>query len=225
MLTGPFLKPVSGKAKQLVMLLHGYNTNGEDLISLGEEWRSYLPDAEFLSPHAPFLCEGSPFFGRQWFGIENWTPESVLTGAQEAYPLLDEFITNSLKERDLQDKDLAIMGFSQGCIMALYTALKRPNPCAAVLGYSGAFVYDIGAKPNAFPEILLIHGQEDEVLSYDGMLMAQKHLKALGVPVETLGIPRLGHGIDGSGLHRGGAFMKEQFDKQTTSQQGEKHAT
>src|SRR5215510_13032019 len=133
-LSGPSQAPASGgKPKQLVVLLHGYGSNGDDLIGLAPFFAQALPDAEFLSPNAPFPCEMSPF-GFQWFSLEDRSPEMKLGGTRLAAQILDQFLDAELARRDLKDPDLALVGFSQGTMMSLHVGPRRPNAMAGILG-------------------------------------------------------------------------------------------
>lgn len=208
MINGPSLRPTQGRVEHLVVLLHGYGTNGEDLLSLGHSWRKYLPQAEFIAPHAPFACENSPFFGRQWFDISHWTPESLLAGAKECAPYLNEFLDATLSDRGLRSEDLALAGFSQGTMMALHCALSRPAPCAGVLGYSGALLIE-DAQVKSKPPVLLIHGEEDHVVDFYEMERASNLLHSWKVPVETRARPGMGHGIDEESVSLGGHFLQQ----------------
>src|SRR6516164_2823431 len=124
-LHGPSQPPASGgKPRHLVVLLHGYGSDGNDLIGLAPHWARVLPAAEFLSPHAPFPCEMGPF-GRQWFSFADRTPETILAGTRAAAAILDAFLDEALAARGLSERDLALVGFSQGTMMALYVALRR----------------------------------------------------------------------------------------------------
>src|SRR5579863_10190225 len=135
-LDGPRLLPKHGKPQQLVVLLHGYGADGNDLIGIGAEWQSLLPDAEFLSPHAPFPCEAMPF-GRQWFAFQGRSREQVLDGVKRAAAILDQYLTEILAERGIDESKLALVGFSQGAMMSLYVGLRRAKPVAGVVAFSG----------------------------------------------------------------------------------------
>lgn len=199
-------KTFSGQTKKLVIFLHGYGADGHDLIDLAAHWEPNLTGTEFLSPHAPFPCEESPF-GRQWFSLRNRDPGALEKGLETALPLLNAFLDTALKERNLSDKDLCLVGFSQGTMMALSCAISRPQACAGVLGYSGAFLSS--ANQNVVkPPIYLIHGKEDSVVPFDAMERAQQKLQTLGLSVQTLARPGLEHGIDPDGLYQGGLFVK-----------------
>ena len=129
-LTGPRLDPPRGGAKQLVVFLHGYGANGDDLIELGQQWRGLLPDAAFVSPHAPEPCAGAPT-GRQWFALSGAAPddprgaEERWRGAAAAQPVIDAFLDRELARLGLDDSRLALVGFSQGAMMALHVGLRR----------------------------------------------------------------------------------------------------
>jgi phospholipase/carboxylesterase len=211
-LSGPSAPPLSGgKAQQLVVLLHGWGADGNDLIGLAPVLGRALPQAEFLSPHGPFPCDMG--YGRQWFSLADRTPEMMLAGLRAVVPALDAYIDEALGARGLDDGRLALLGFSQGTMTALHVALRRTKPCAAVLGYSGRL---IGAETLAEelvskPPVLLVHGQADEVVPVQAMRQAKAVLEGLGVPLETHERPGLGHGIDEFGLQAGARFLAKAF--------------
>jgi len=213
-LDGPSVAPKSGgMAKQLIVFLHGYGSNGDDLISLAPYWADLFPDAEFLSPNAPFPCEMNPFGGFQWFGLEERSAATRLAGARAAAPILDAFLDDALKTRQLDESKLALVGFSQGTMMALHVGLRRTQPAAAIVGYSGMLVAPelLATETKSKPPVLLIHGTADQVLPFQAMAAAAAALEAAGVPVETLARPGLPHSIDPDGLARGGRFIAEKF--------------
>ena len=214
-LSGPRVMPKSGQApKQLVILLHGLGADGNDLIGLADEWKDPLPDAEFISPNAPFPCDMAPF-GYQWFSLQSFAPESIYKGATEAATILNPYIDHELSKRNLTDANLALVGFSQGTMMALHVALRRPQSCAGVLGFSGALTGADSLKNEiqSKPEILLFHGDQDMVVPIQAMYMAEKTLKDLNCPVKTNIRQGLGHGIDAYSIQTGGVFLKNIFDK------------
>jgi len=212
-LGGPVRKPSSGGApRQLVVLLHGLGADGNDLIGLAPYWAPLLPDAEFISPHAPFPCDMAPF-GRQWFSLQDRSPESILAGVRASASMLDGFLDEALAASGLDGGQLALVGFSQGTMMSLYVGLRRAVAPAAILGFSGALVgADILAQEiRARPPVLLVHGDADEVVPPQALPAAVRALRASGVAVEALTRPNLGHGIDEEGLKRGGAFLHRAF--------------
>ena len=135
-IAGPAVMAASGKARQLVVLCHGYGADGNDLIGLAPHWQRLLPDADFVSPHAPQRCDAG--FGYQWFPIARLDPAELMRGVESAAPVLDDFIDEELSRRGLDESRLALVGFSQGTMMSLHVGLRRPRPPAAIIGYSGA---------------------------------------------------------------------------------------
>jgi phospholipase/carboxylesterase len=212
-LSGPIHKPASGgKPRQLVVLLHGVGADGNDLIGLAPYWAARLPDAEFVSPNGPFPCDMAPF-GRQWFSLQDRSPAAILAGVRATAPILDAFLDAALAARGLDNRQLALVGFSQGTMMSLYVGLRRAQAPAGIVGYSGALV-GADALPREIrsrPTVLLVHGDADEVVPVHALSGAANGLKAAGVPVEILTRPGLGHGIDEEGLSRGGEFLHQAF--------------
>ncbi len=214
-LSGPRFGPAAGGApRQLVVLLHGWGADGNDLIGLAPALAPILPNAEFLSPDAPFPCEAG--FGRQWFSLGDRSPEGgmsepVMTARMAAVaPLVEAFIADSLAARQIAPDKLALIGFSQGTMMALYVGLRLGAPPAGILGYSGHLVAagELEPGPRAKPEILLVHGEDDEILPVEASRHAEATLKSIGFPVGAVYRPGLGHGIDEDGLRHGARFLK-----------------
>lgn len=209
-LSGPARKPASGgKPKQLVVLLHGVGADGNDLIGLAPYWAPALPDAEFVSPDAPFPCDMAPY-GRQWFSLQDRSADAILGGVRAAAPILDAFLDDALAQRGLDASKLALVGFSQGTMMSLYVGPRRTKTLAGIVGYSGALIgadtlaQDIRSRP----PVLLVHGDADQVVPPQAFPLAVAGLKAAGVSVEELICPGVGHSIDEPGLRRGGAFLR-----------------
>lgn len=200
------------KPKQLIILLHGLGSNGEDLISLAPFWAQGLPNALFVSPDAPFPCDMAPY-GHQWFSLREWTETAMLKGAREVFPLVDKYLDNLLKTLHLTDRDMALVGFSQGTMMALYVAQRRKIPPAAVLGYSGAMLgmKDIRDGVTHKVPTCLIHGDADTVVPITAWHQAMATLQEAGHPVEGQVIPALAHGINDSGIAAGLEFLRRSF--------------
>jgi len=215
-LDGPRLAPASGgQAKQLVVFLHGYGADGNDLISLGREWARALPHAAFVSPHAPEPCGMAPM-GRQWFNLTFRDPSEIVNGIAKAGPVVNAFLDSELERMQLSSRALALVGFSQGAMLALAVGLARKPAPAAIIGYSGALPgIEAIKEPGNHPAILLVHGDMDEVIPVDAMLIAREQLAAAGLPVEWHVAEGVGHGIDGEGLRLGGAFLKQAFSPAT----------
>jgi phospholipase/carboxylesterase len=216
-LDGPRLEPRSGKAQRLVVFLHGYGADGNDLIELGKVWAPLLPDTAFVSPHAPEPCGQAPV-GRQWFGLTFRDPNERWVGVNKAGPILDAFIDKELARRNLPASALALVGFSQGTMMALHVGLRRTSPLAAIVGYSGMLALDekataesLSAEIRSRPPVLLIHGDADELIPVQALMHASQTLAALDVPVEWHISNGVGHGIDQEGLRHGGEFLARRF--------------
>jgi phospholipase/carboxylesterase len=217
-LDGPRLAPHSGRAaRQLVVFLHGYGADGNDLIDLGREWQDIQPDAAFVAPHAPELCAQAPV-GRQWFGLTVRAPDERWRGVNAAAPGLERFLDAELSRHGLTDDSLALVGFSQGTMMALHVGLRRAASPAAIVGYSGMLVTpgdagapSIAAEVRSRPPILLIHGDQDQVIPVPALFLAAEALAGLEIPVEWHLSSGVGHGIDPEGLRHGGAFLAARF--------------
>ena len=212
-LDGPRVAPQSGAApSQLVVFLHGVGADGNDLISLAPFFARVLPGAAFVSPNAPFPCDMAPF-GYQWFSLQQRTPEAILGGVRLAAPILDAFIDAELERLGLQDRDLALIGFSQGTMMALHVALRRAKPCAALIGFSGMLVgaESLAEEIVSRPPVLLVHGEADEVIPAQALPAADQGLRAAGVTVSAHRRPGLGHGIDEQGIALAQAALAKAF--------------
>ena len=218
-LDGPRIAPRSGTAKQLVVFIHGYGADGSDLIELGRLWQPLLPDSAFVSPHAPEPCAEAPV-GRQWFGLTRRDPNERWIGVQQAAPVLERFIDAELARVGVAQSALALVGFSQGTMMALHVGLRRATPPAAIVGYSGLLaapnLTDVAAMAHEItsrPPVLLIHGDSDPLIPPQALPMSATALRALGLNVETHMSAGVGHGIGEDGLRLGAAFLARAFAK------------
>jgi phospholipase/carboxylesterase len=206
---GPRVPPArGGKADALVILLHGYGSNGADLISLAPYWQNALPGAAFAAPNAiepiPGMREAY-----QWFPITQLDPNLMEQGVRGAAASVERFIDKELERHGLDESRLALVGFSQGTMMALHVGLRRRTSPAGVLGYSGVMV---GARTlkdeiTSKPPVLLIHGTEDDRIPADAMFESAEALAAADHGAQwhlSYGIP---HSIGPDGLDWGGAFL------------------
>jgi phospholipase/carboxylesterase len=207
------LQPLSGQTKSVVLLLHGLGDSGSGgLLDIGRIWQQVLPETLFICPDAPFDFDMAPpdFDGRQWFSLREFSVQAIDEGAKTAEPILNAYIDGILAALSLRPEKLALVGFSQGTIMSLQTALRRTAPIAAIVGYSGmlANAAALPAEIKSKPPTLLVHGMLDEVLPFRAMGDAETALKTAGVAVRTLACPRLAHSIDEAGIAAGMQFLQ-----------------
>jgi len=214
--------PSSGdKPKQVVVLLHGYGSNGQDLISLAPYLDRTLPNTVFVSPDAPQTCEIAPGMGFQWFSLRGANPADdllndrdpakYLKGVQEAAPVLNKYLDSVLDEYNLENKDLALGGFSQGAMMSLHNGLRRGEKIAGILGYSGSLIDTVGLEIAHKVPICLIHGEADDVVPVESYSHAKAELEAAGFDVTGHMTKHLGHSIDNDGIEKGADFLKSVF--------------
>ncbi len=217
---GPRLAPRSGQTKHLVVFLHGYGADGNDLLAIGQEWSALLPDAAFVSPHAPEPCGGAPM-GRQWFELTFRNLDERWRGVNKAAPVLQSFLDAELARHGLSADRLALVGFSQGTMMALHAGLRRQTAPAAIVGYSGLYVTPesedgpekAATEIRARPPVLLVHGTQDDLIPAQALFLSANLLSAAEVPVEWHLSQGVGHGIDGEGLRHGGEFLARAFSR------------
>jgi phospholipase/carboxylesterase len=209
-LDGPRLKPKSGTARSLIVFLHGYGADGNDLIDLGQSWSDLLPDAAFVSPHAPEPCGMAPV-GRQWWPLTMRDPSERWRGCQQAGPDLEAFLEQELVRTGVPPNRLALVGFSQGAMMALHVGLRRAVMPGAIVAYSGHLVGPEHLKADAKgkPPILLVHGDRDEIIPVDALFDAMEHLGKAEIPCQWHLSVGTAHGIDAGGLHHGGLFLAQ----------------
>lgn len=214
MLNDFHLPPLNGGAPgHVVIFLHGLGDSGDGgLLSIGQVWQRALPDCEFICPSAPFPYDMAPpgFGGRQWFSLQDFGLEKVEEGVKTAAPILNDYIDHVLKTRNLPPERLALVGFSQGTMMALHVAPRRKEQIACVVGYSGMLsgADALKAEKQSSPPVLLLHGTYDDVVAYDSMAAAERGLKKAGIPVATFSCPGLGHSINDRGILEGLKFLQ-----------------
>ncbi len=198
--------------RQLVVLCHGVGADAHDLIDVAAAWQHALPDARFVAPDAPEPYDGAPF-GRQWFSLADRAPAVLEAGAQRAAPRLLATVDAELASLGLPQDAVVLMGFSQGAMMVLYAGLRRRPPPRAILAYSGALLDSPGLEREIAgrPPVLLVHGEADDVVPFARGQATERRLRALGLNVQTLWRPGLGHGIDEVGLAEGALFLQRAF--------------
>ena len=223
-LDGPRLAPrAQGPARSLVVFLHGYGADGNDLIEVGRAWQPLLPHAAFVSPHAPEPC-AEALVGRQWFALTFRDPQERWGGVNAAAPGLDRFLDAELARHRLGEDALALVGFSQGTMMALHVGLRRRRAPVAIVGYSGLLVLPaqgpeaVAAEISARPPVLLVHGDQDDLIPAQALFLAAEGLVALGMPAEWHLAHGLGHGIDPEGLRHGGEFLAQRLGQRARAE-------
>lgn len=212
-LNGPTLDPLSGHGpEQLVILLHGVGSDGDDLIGMAPFFQKVLPEALFVSPNAPFAFDMAPT-GYQWFSLEDASAASRLAGVQTAAPILDAFIDAQLAATGLTGNKLVLIGFSQGAMMALHVGLRRESQVAGIIGYSGMLVGRelLADAIKSRPPVLLVHGDEDELVPVEALVEAVGGLEAVGISARHHSCPGLGHGLDDAGIRYGMEFLADLF--------------
>ena len=215
LLAGPALPPATGQPpRQVVLLLHGVGADGNDLIGLAPLFQQILPEAAFFSPNAPHRFDMAPF-GYQWFSLRDFGPEARLEGTRAAAPILDHYIDHLLAIFGLNEENMALIGFSQGTMMALHVGLRRARPLAGIVGYSGMLVGAefLADEIRARPPVLLVHGAADGIVPVESLDQAKTALDKNKVPVRAHVRPGIAHGIDEEGIRLGQEFLREALGK------------
>jgi len=218
LIDGPRLPPArGGKPDALVVLLHGYGSNGADLIALAPYLAKAAPGAQFISPNAPEGVPGMPG-AYQWFPLARPDPSALERGAAGAQASIDRFLDRELERYGLDESRLVLVGFSQGTMMSLYVGLRRKP--AAILGFSGALIGARTLKEDVrgpAPPILLIHGDQDDRIPLTAMFDCAEALAEAGMGAQwhvSYGVP---HSIGQDGLELGGAFLAMALKKRVTA--------
>jgi phospholipase/carboxylesterase len=191
-----------------VILLHGRGSDRDDLLDLQLFLGRMVLEAEFVAPNPPFPSDMAPG-GFQWFSTQDRGPDAALADARATAPSLNAFIDAELHERRLDESKAALVGFSQGTMMALYVGLRRARPFAGIIGFCDRLIaaHLLSEELRSSPPVLLIHGTDDSLVPLRSMTEAESALSAAAVPIETLARVGTGHSIDEEGLLRGGLFL------------------
>ena len=211
-LTGPERPAASGTADSLVVFLHGYGADGDDLIGLAEPLAPYLPNTRFCAPNAPERCPGSPT-GFQWFPIPwlDGSPEAVArASAERSFALLDRWL-DAVAAEGAPPARTVLVGFSQGTMMALHVGLRRKAAFAGIIGFSGRLrePQTLAAELGAHPPVLLVHGDQDPMVPFASLAEAAAALTAAGVAATTHVSRGTGHGIAPDGLGLALGFIRQ----------------
>jgi phospholipase/carboxylesterase len=212
-LAGPTHGPQAGGAPgHLVILLHGYGADGNDLIGLAPVLAPLMPDVVFHAPNAPYPCEGNPM-GYQWFGISRLDPQVAAAGVRSAAPFVEQFLDDTMAAYGLDESRTVLVGFSQGTMMALHVGLRRAQPLAGIIGFSGmlAAPESLAKEIRSRPPVLLLHGDSDEMLPHTLTERAAEVLRQHGVQTRMHIAAGVGHGIDQTGLGHAARFLLEAF--------------
>ena len=204
-----------GRARSLVVFVHGYGADGADLLGLGDALAPHLPHTVFVAPDAPQPCIGNPF-GFQWFPIpwlDGSSEAAAKAGMAESVALFDAFLDARLAEEGLAPAALALVGFSQGAMMSLHVAPRRAEPLAGVVAISGRLLVPelLAAEAVVKPPVLLVHGDQDPVVPFEDMGLAGDALVSAGFEVFGHVMQGTGHGIAPDGLGVTLQFLKERL--------------
>tara|TARA_B100001123_G_C15223707_1_gene992329 strand:+ start:487 stop:1143 length:657 start_codon:yes stop_codon:yes gene_type:complete len=203
--------PLSTKIpKQIVVLCHGYGGDGKDISSLAINWRRFLPDAIFLCPNAPEVCSVNPN-GYQWFDLSSENENLILEKSLIAEKKLDKYLDEILKHFQLKPDKLAIVGFSQGCMIGIQAGLKKKEQINCIIGYSGKIINQkhLSNNINSKPKVFLMHGSDDTMVLPTHLLEAKEYLKKQGIKIKTKLFKNCEHRIPIEGASLGLAFLKK----------------
>ncbi len=203
----PFSKQ---KPKNAVILCHGYGGDGKDISILANYWKNYLPDTIFICPDAPENCAVSPS-GYQWFDLMNQTSDQILTKSLVAEMKLNQLIEEVKKINNLPSNKISLGGFSQGCMISLQTGIKRKDKINSIIGYSGKIINVNHLENNLLskPEIILMHGDKDEVVPVSSLLEAKEFFNRNNYQIQSKIFENCEHRIPQEGLSLGLNFIKK----------------
>ena len=198
------------KPRQAIVLCHGYGGDGKDISTLAINWRRFLPDAIFLSPNAPEVCIDNPR-GYQWFDMRYENEEIMLEKSLVASEKLNTFLDQVANNFQLKSSNLALVGFSQGCMISIQTGLQRKEQINCIIGYSGKVINQkyLMKNINSKPKIFLMHGTNDTIVSPNHLLEAKDYLKKCGLEIKTKLFKNCEHNIPVEGTSLGLAFLKK----------------
>ena len=198
------------KPKQAIVLCHGYGGDGKDISALAINWQRFLPDAIFLCPNAPEICDVNPQ-GYQWFDLTSEKEEVILEKSLIAEEKLNTFLDQVFDNLQLEPSNLALVGFSQGCMMAIQVGLKRKKQINCLIGYSGKIINkkNLSENINSKPKIFLMHGENDTIVSPTHLLEAKEYLKKQGINAKIKILKNCEHRIPVEGTSLGLEFLKK----------------
>ena len=193
-----------------IILCHGYGGDGNDISIVANYWKNFLPRTLFLCPNAPEICKVNPS-GFQWFDLMDQTPEETLAKSLVAENKLNQFINEVIEQNKIGINKIALVGFSQGCMISLQTALKRKDKISCVIGYSGKIINQEHLQKNIVskPEIYLMHGDIDQVVPLDNFLASKEFFNNKNIKINTKIFQNCEHRIPTEGLSIGLEFLKK----------------
>ena len=213
-LEGPRAAPKSGETKSLVILLHGYGADGNDLFGLADPLSDYMPDTVFRSPNAPDRSTMNPM-GYQWFPIpwlDGSSEDEMKAGFARSVGLIDAYLDEAMAEEGVTPDQTALIGFSQGTMMSLYVAPRRDEQIAGIVGFSGRLVDEnLAEEAKTKPPVLLIHGDMDEMINVSELSVAETALREAGFDVASHISRGIGHGIAPDGLTLALRFLMDKL--------------
>ena len=198
------------KPRQVIVLCHGYGGDGKNISTLAINWQRFLPDAIFLCPNAPEVCTDNPQ-GYQWFDMASEKEETMFEKSLAAEEKLNTFLDQVINNFQLESSNLALVGFSQGCMMSIQAGLKRKEQINCIIGYSGKVINQkhLLENINSKPKIFLMHGANDTIVSPTHLLEAKEYLKKCGLKIKTKIFKNCEHNIHVEGTSLGLAFLKK----------------
>ena len=198
------------KPRQGIILCHGYGGDGKDISSLAINWRRFLPDAIFLCPNAPEICTVNPQ-GYQWFDLTSEEEEVILEKSLMAEEKLNTFLDQVFDNFQLEPTNLALVGFSQGCMMGIQVGLKKKEQINCIIGYSGKVINQkhLSNNINSKPKIFLMHGENDTIVPPTHLLEAKEYLNKCGLKIKTKLFKNCDHKIPVEGSSLGLGFLKK----------------
>ena len=205
------VNPLSkNKPQQAIVLCHGYGGDGKDISILAMNWQRFLPDAIFLCPNAPEVCAINPQ-GYQWFDLTSEDEEVILNKSLAAEKKLNIFLDQILENFQLESNNLAIVGFSQGTMIGIQTAIKKKEKINCLIGYSGKIINKkhLSENINSTPKIFLMHGENDTIVPPIHLLEAKEYLKNCSINVKTKMFKNCEHKIPTEGSSLGLGFLKK----------------
>ena len=205
------VSPLSkNKPKQVVVLCHGYGGDGKDISTLAINWQRFLPEAIFLCPNAPEICTVNPQ-GYLWFDLSSDKEEVILEKSLVAEAKLNIFLDQILDNFQLEPNNLALVGFSQGCMMNIQIALKKKKQISCLIGYSGKIINQRHLSDNikSKPKIFLMHGANDTIVSPAHLLEAKEYLVNHGFKIKIKLFKNCEHRIPVEGSSLGLEFLRK----------------